>query len=189
MSNTKMLCKTWERCVCSLKLKINIKHIFYEPSFFASFIHPLVQCCINSICFFIILLIGPTGEQAACVSIKLQEKGIKMWLERLKNHINRVNICSTLNLWVGVLRPCKHKSPSNKYKRKSIHRHLIIICVVQIFIIIILVLFHLVPNRPLPWGSMSVIHRIVGITSRTDIRSGGETSGAKEKQFMQKLHT
>lgn len=63
------------RHVCSLKNSGgNMTCFFFQkPSVFASFIHPFVQCCIYSICFFIILLIRPTGEQATSISIKLQE--------------------------------------------------------------------------------------------------------------------
>lgn len=67
-------------------------------------------------------------------------------------------------------------------------KHLIIIGVIQIFIIIILVLFHLVPNCPLSWGCMTVIHWIVGITSRPNIRSGGESSCTDEEQLFKMLY-
>lgn len=67
------------------------------------------------------------------------------------------------------------------------YRHLIIICVIQIFIIIVLALFHLIPNCPLPWGCMSIIHWIIGITGRTNIRSGSKTSCTKGQQIILKI--
>lgn len=64
-------------------------------------------------------------------------------------------------------------------------QHLIIVCVVQIFIIVILVLFHLIPNSPLSRWCMPVIHWIIGISSRTNIRSGCKASGTENRKVIQ----
>ncbi len=85
---------------------------------------------------------------------------------------------------MGLRQQQYNKLTSDNSHIKTIHWYLIIVCVVQIFIIIILVLFHLVSDRPLPWRCMPVIHWIVGITSRADIRPCGETSCTKKEKLL-----
>lgn len=65
--------------------------------------------------------------------------------------------------------------------------HLIIVSVVQILVIIVLVLLHLIAHRPFPRGCVPIVHRVIGITSRTDIRSRCETRGTAEHKTLQQL--
>lgn len=89
-------------------------------------------------------------------------------------------ISSSIKRWeTKSVQSFRHRH-TNQLSHKSKIWYLIIVCVVQIFIIVILVLFHLIPNSPLSRRCMPVVHWVVGISSRTDIRSRGETSGTEE---------
>lgn len=65
--------------------------------------------------------------------------------------------------------------------------YLIIVSVVEILIIIVLVLLHLIAHRPLPRGCVPIVHRVIGITSGTNIRPRCETRGTAEHNTLQQL--
>lgn len=65
--------------------------------------------------------------------------------------------------------------------------YLIIVSVVQILVIIVLVLLHLIAHRPLPRGCVPIVHRVIGITSGTNIRPSCETRGTAEHNTLQLL--
>ncbi len=44
----------------------------HSPSFFTSLIHALIQCGIDGIRLLVVFLIRATGEQTACVAVKLE---------------------------------------------------------------------------------------------------------------------
>ena len=108
------------------------------------------------------------------------------WQKILHNlYDTQINGPVSYEFW-NFLKQFYIRKTSNKSQRQSSHRHLIIVGIIEIFFIL-LVLLHLVPNRPLPWGGMPIIHWIIGITSRTNIWSGGETSRTEEKSQNTKL--
>lgn len=62
--------------------------------------------------------------------------------------------------------------------------YLIVVGVVQIFLLLFLTLFHLVTHCPLSRGRVTVVHRVISVTSRTDIRSCGETRSTGEHAML-----
>lgn len=65
--------------------------------------------------------------------------------------------------------------------------YLIIVSVVEILVIIVLVLLHLITHCPLPRRCVPIVHRVIGITSGTNIRPRCETSGTAEHNTLQQL--
>lgn len=55
------------------KQALMIEESPHSPSFFASLIHPFIQCGVDGICLLIVFLIRPTGEQTACIAVELED--------------------------------------------------------------------------------------------------------------------